>query len=714
MDWRASTLKLRAADKPMRRLLLIAISAVTALTAADPPDLYIAPYLQNVTPDGITVMWETVEPIIGVVEYGRYGTFENKAQETEARKLHEIRISGLDAATTYNYRVRYGGNLLPAASFTTAPTPGTENWRFVVYGDNRSNPETHTRNVQQILKLKPGIILNTGDLVAQGSKYEQWKPQYFDPLRGVSEHIPIFPCLGNHEQNAIHYYNYHSVPDDQGEVYYSFDYGNAHIISLNSNARDAPFELGEKQTEWLIEDLKKNKDATWKFVYFHHPLFRSHPTRGITAQRWVWQPVFEEYGVDLVLNGHDHYYMRSYAIGRYTGEAKRGVYHLISGGGGANTYPIVPKEHAAFRRRIHHVTAIDVMGDRLIGRAIDIDGNIFDAFVIDKQAVNSPEEFMAYEIFELERDLGEKIREMPLAKVVDGKVDVDTILEVSNPFQTPLRVTLLWHGTNGWSVDRERRVFQLDPGQPLRIPIQASGEGAELHPVPTATLEFGTPDGEKSFRNDRVDFYPLKIGKELTIEAAAVATAPTIDGQLDDDAWQHIEPIDHFIDVQGSDWPTRRTQARLVHKNGTLYIAALVEAPEGLTEQGYEGRDNSRAIRDDHVRIHLGYGDTSFTFLVNARGSFVDSRGADRDWNSSAEAATAANHGGWQAEFAIPMTDLASEGQPLRINIVRRDQTANRECEISSTFGRSDLDHRVPMFTSDPDAVSRFAWLSLK
>ena len=134
-----------------------------------------------------------------------------------------------------------------------------------------------------------------------------------------------------------------SLPDGQGEVYFSFDYANAHIISLNSNAKDAPYTIGQPQTEWLINDLKAHQDATWTIVYFHHPLFRSHPTRGITEQRWVWQPIFDELGVDLVINGHDHYYMRAYPVGNYAGEPRRGVFHLISGGGGANTYPMVPK-----------------------------------------------------------------------------------------------------------------------------------------------------------------------------------------------------------------------------------------------------------------------------------------------------------------------------------------------------------------------------------
>ena len=681
--------------------------------ATDPSGLYIAPYLQNVTPDGITVMWETTDPVAGTVEYGRNGSFDRQAGESGRNKIHEVRISGLEAGETYDYRVRYGQTTLPAASFTTAPPPGTENWRFVIYGDNRSNPDTHARIAGQIMKLKPGIILNTGDLVAQGSRYEQWKPQYFDPLRGVSEYIPIFPCLGNHEQNAPHYYNYHSLPGDQGEVYYSFDYANAHIIALNSNAADAPYQLGEKQTEWLIEDLKKHKDATWKIVFFHHPLFRSHPTRGVTEQRWVWQPVFEEYGVDLVLNGHDHYYMRSYAIGRYTGEPRRGLFHLISGGGGANTYPIAPKPHAAFRRRVHHVTAVDVMGDRLVGRAVDIDGNVFDAFVIDKQAVSSPEEFIAYEVFELERDLGRKIREMPAVVADDRGAQVDTVLEVPNPFQVPVNVTFRWLGTNGWHVEPETQRFTLEPGKPLRLPIHAKGEPENLYPIPAAVLEFSKLDGEKAFRNDRVEFHPLKVRRNLTIEVGATQTPPEIDGRLTDAAWRGAKTFGGFVDVQGISEPSRSVSVRLVHNSGVLFVAVKVQAPAGLTTR-YQGRDHGNLVRDDHVRIDIGAGSESYSFVVNASGSLLDSKGGDREWNSSAAAATATHAQGWQAEMAIPLAEITPAGAALKINITRLDQTANRQAELSLTFGASELDHQVPTYRSDPLAAGRFARLILE
>ena len=478
-------------------LAVVCSGLACSLGATQGGELYLSPYLQNVTPTSITVMWETTGIIVGTVEFGENDRFDREASDTEARTIHEVHLTGLDPGTTYSYRVRFGDQVVSPASFTTAPPPGTANWRMVVYGDNRSNPDTHARNVEQIMKLDPGLVINSGDLVAAGSRYEQWKTQYFDPLRGLAEHVAVFPCLGNHEQNAIHYYNYHSLPDDQGEVYYSFDYANAHFIALNSNAQDAPFQLGDPQTEWLIADLEAHRDATWTFVFFHHPLFRAHATRGITPQRWVWQPIFDEYGVDLVITGHDHYYMRSHSIGDYRGEPRRGVYHLISGGGGAPTYPMTPKPHAAARRRVHHITAIDITGDRLVGRGIDLDGNEFDTFIIDQQVVDPPDRFIAYEIFELERDLRAAVLELPVVEVTSlTPRAIDETVRVPNPFDVPIQATVTWHETDGWVVPSPETTT-LEPGSILEIPIRVRFTGADLYPLPTVTLEFRRPDGSQ-------------------------------------------------------------------------------------------------------------------------------------------------------------------------------------------------------------------------
>ena len=522
-------------------------------------------------------------------------------------------------------------------------------------------------------------------------------------------------------------------------MYYSFDYGNAHFIALNSNAQDAPFQRGDPQTEWLIADLEAHRDATWTFVFFHHPLFRAHATRGVTPQRWVWQPIFDEYGVDLVINGHDHYYMRSHPIGKYQGEPGRGVYHLISGGGGAPTYPMAPKAHAAARRRVHHITAVDVTGDRLVGRAVDLDGNEFDAFVIDQQAVPSPDEFIAYEIFELERDLRAAVLELSVVEVSDRAVEIAETVRVENPFDVAIRVTVTWTETDGWIMPPPRGAV-LEPGAPLEIPIRARFTGTDLYPLPTATLKFHRPDGSKAFRNDTIRVEGLRVVRARTVRAPAMRSAPRVDGVFDEPGWSSVRRVNPLVSVQGDALAARQVETRLAHRDGWLYVAARMEAQPGVVEHGATGRDNRRALSDDNLRVVLAVNEQVYVFVVSAGGAVLDLRlekvasgpGRQRrmllNWNSGFMAATTPTADGWQAELAIPVAQLWANGAELAINLVRHDLTPSSPlcvtldivcdlvniAELTPTFGPSALDHRIPMYSSDPTAIDRFAALVLQ
>jgi phosphodiesterase/alkaline phosphatase D-like protein len=153
--------------KYANRLLALHLCFANIILAGDPLDLHVAPYLQHVTPNGITVRWETTEPVIGMVEFGQDGQFDEAVSETTAVTIHEVKITGLKPGETYNYRAKYGEQVLEPATFKTAPPPGTKIWKFVAYGDNRSNPDTHSGVVRQIIEAKPEIVLSTGDLVAR-------------------------------------------------------------------------------------------------------------------------------------------------------------------------------------------------------------------------------------------------------------------------------------------------------------------------------------------------------------------------------------------------------------------------------------------------------------------------------------------------------------------------------------------------------------------
>ncbi len=115
------------------------------------------------------------------------------------------------------------------------------------------------------------------------------------------------------------------------EQYYSVDYGNVHIVSLDSQVSARDPEQRQAMKEWLIADLGAN-DRDWTIVIFHHPPYTKGANHdsddtngglGVDQPEWdmrnEFTPVFEDYGVDLVYSGHSHSYERSYYLRGHTG-----------------------------------------------------------------------------------------------------------------------------------------------------------------------------------------------------------------------------------------------------------------------------------------------------------------------------------------------------------------------------------------------------------
>jgi hypothetical protein len=206
--------------------------------------------------------------------------------------------------------------------------------------------------------------------------------------------IPLWPCVGNHEGNSAYYFDFFSLPavadgppDHQErpapERWYSFDYADCHLIALDT---DVEVDPESPQYKWLEEDLR-NAHARWKFVFFHHPAFSSgpHGARGEPQMQAVVEhlvPLFEKHDIAAVFVGHDHTYERSF---------KDGVYYLTTGGGGAPLYTKrlteegeEPNPYSQLYQNILHFVSVDVEEDRILLRAVDTQGNVFDEFEIRK------------------------------------------------------------------------------------------------------------------------------------------------------------------------------------------------------------------------------------------------------------------------------------------------------------------------------------------
>ena len=204
-----------------------------------------------------------------------------------------------------------------------------------------------------------------------------------------------FTCIGNHDtyaDNAATYLDEFYLPSNNpqnSERYYSFSWGNAKFICLDSNI---PYTEGSNQYNWLIDELKCN-DKQWLFTFFHHPPWTNAWSpdynipfleyfryKGNVDMRTSLVPLFEKYKVDFVLNGHSHCYQR--------GELN-GVKYVISGGAGASR--LDKKRHSKSPNIDTEIyknqyVRFDVKGDTVIYKAIDIKGEIIDVVETIKTA----------------------------------------------------------------------------------------------------------------------------------------------------------------------------------------------------------------------------------------------------------------------------------------------------------------------------------------
>jgi len=373
---------------------MISLAASLICASAGAGAILKGPYLQNVTTDGVTVMWETDAPGTGEVEYGHAPSLGKTAADTARRTIHEVRLAGLEAETVYHYRVRSGGDVSAGFTFRTAPGRETP-FTFAVYGDCRTNPFIHAAVARQMEKFRPDLILHTGDLVVRGREYDLWEREFFGPAGDLYARIPFFPCLGNHEGNADHYYRFFSLPSNgsarYAEAWYSFDYGNAHFISLDSTPSTGGFGPKSEQYAWLERELQSEaaRRATWRIVIFHHPVYSSGNHESSLPQRKAFVPLFEKYGVDVAFNGHDHTYERSWPWRGERRDDRNGVVYVVTGGGGAPLYDVKWSPWTASARRVNHFCLVSVEGERLTIEAVDVDGDRFDGTVIDREGARA-------------------------------------------------------------------------------------------------------------------------------------------------------------------------------------------------------------------------------------------------------------------------------------------------------------------------------------
>ncbi len=350
-------------------------------------------------------MWATAEPGFGSIEYfsDKQGFVEEAARvrtfhpvETRLAKPYtqfSAELSGLLPNTTYYYQSRVDGQEVGVPG--RFRTPGDDPFKFVVIGDSGQATRAQVRIAEQVTRENPLFVIHTGDMAYGGGNFRCFQERYFDFYSSLMADVPFFPTPGNHDyemDNAAAYLSVHSladasVPNSDCGRYYSFDWGNVHFISLDSNLPLHNAFLGsDNMLRWLDADLRSTRQF-WRVAFFHHPPYAGGPNMhdGLSSlARELISPILESNGVQLVLNGHEHSYQRSIAIreGRTTRCSGDGTIYVTSGGAGGDVYPVFPLPLIDAQAALHHYVRVEVQGARMTLSSIASDGAEIDRFVI--------------------------------------------------------------------------------------------------------------------------------------------------------------------------------------------------------------------------------------------------------------------------------------------------------------------------------------------
>ncbi len=323
----------------------------------------------NLTADQLTT---TVQGI----EFGYQGTGGS------IYRVHQGHLCGLSPATTYSYQV--GGEDLsgnshysPIFTFHTAPDVSANPDTAVVLGfvgDSRGGYDVWQQLITELQTRTPDLILFSGDAVTFGITQDEWE-DFFSLAQPLFANVPMIAADGNHEANAVNFYSQVAMPGDQQD--YGVDYGFAHI-TVGNDSPDDPSAITGAARDAIAADFAASQNAQWKIFMHHQPIFSASTRHGssVTLQN-AWQPVIDQYHIDLVLNGHDHdYEVTKPMVGMNPQPSStNATVYIVAGGAGAELYPNGTGAWTQYSESTYSAATINVREGQLDFEAFRQDGS---------------------------------------------------------------------------------------------------------------------------------------------------------------------------------------------------------------------------------------------------------------------------------------------------------------------------------------------------
>ena len=467
--------------RPSSTALLLVLAVLGLALPAGAAPKYVRISLMEDASTSVGLAWTTLSGTAGVtVQYGTSktayaltATGTSKKVSATLGTVSEATLTKLKPNTVYYYRVGGAGGWSPQYYFRTG-IPQNKScgaMRFAVLGDSRAESfqgdkgvsDNWMKLVNAAIKHKPAFFWHSGDIVHDGKKEKQWDNQ-LKVTASASPYYPVMYSIGNHDDgtsiSGAKEDNYHALLNypkadktlggNGAEDAYFFTYGNAIFIVLSTESWSTGSPKFKAQADWMDKVLTAHPKR-WKFVNLHKPIYTKHakiPLIGTevnhkpneSGQNAAFVPVFNKHHVDMVFQGHNHWYERFAPSNCSSGGSSKpckassfakGTVYVTAGGGGATVIPCLFDWCKTDSTRLkamaeHHYVLLEIKDHTMTYKMVNILGQTRDSFTIKKTAP-SPDPCA------LPPDAGVPDTGAPDAGAPDGTVGTDAPVGTDGP-----------------------------------------------------------------------------------------------------------------------------------------------------------------------------------------------------------------------------------------------------------------------------------------
>ncbi|MFH0922142.1 MAG: metallophosphoesterase [Fibrobacterota bacterium] len=557
---------------------------------------------------------------------------------------------------------------------SVAAATDTTSYRFVILGDRTGGPTpgVFERILDSALAVTPApaFYINVGDLIGGYTRdttevIRQWK-EVVPLLDRVRARNTFHVLPGNHDityKGLEPYFERFC-----GKRFYSFDQGPDHFVVLDVSVWGSFNDFQPEQRAWLEADLKTHAKARHTFVFYHIPFWHVSPSQKPVDSL---NALFAKYGVDYVVNGHEHFY-------RY-GRRDNVTYVIVGSSSG-----VTPNRVADGSAYHYGVVEVNAKGARFT--PVLLDGRKMAQDWMDTEKASL-----------LNRLEGESFSYTPLDwRPVNG-ISRDTLRAmVRNPLKKSLPVILSWKKPDAcaWKIAPDTLLTtEIKAG--ARFKFTTAFESGKLLPMPELSARF-------VFEGDTFDFQPpLLLQRSLGLRRVKAGQV-TVDGKLDDAVWwQDATLSTHWFGNNGRDADS--TWVGLAYDDKNFYIAfdCRMADSAGMTVRTPADKRDGIPMTDDHIRAYLASGAKGtllLQFFFGPNGALNDSkvRGGGDDWADSAgwngleEYKTVWDKSGYRGEARFSLKELEQDlGKELVFNFRRYAKESDQRSSYQEPYVRN-------------------------